>query len=431
MLRRTLLAQTAMGLAAAAALRPALAQTPITLTVMHCWPAHARFHQPIADAFTAANPSIKISFRTAPPTYDDGHQQVLREAVTNQMPDVFYSGYHLMPQLARALTRRRQLVDLSPMIAAEGEDWLMENYAPRMFSLGAVDGRQVGMPFNASSPIIYMNADLVRRAGGNPDAFPATWNETIALAGKIKAGGGDINGMAYDVHAWPDDWLWQTLNFQQGATLTDPTDETKVIFGGAAGLEALKLASRFVTEGGMAIQGFDQSRQSFVAGKTGIYINSPANLTGITESIGRSFELRTAKFPIQDPVKGWLPTGGNAGMILTPDALRQKAAWEFLKFVSGAEGQKMAVLATGYLPTNIKALGEAYLAPFYREKPNYRTPVDQYDRSGIWYGYHGTNGVKIWRLQRDLITLVMRGDTAPDKALAEMVAETQKLIPAA
>ena len=431
MLRRTLLTGTAAA-GVAAALRPALAQAPITLTVMHCWPAHARFHAPIAEAFMAANPGIKITFRTAPPTYDDGHQQILREAVTNQLPDVFYSGYHLMPQLARALARRRQLVDLTPMLDAEGAAWKAENYAPRMLSLGAVDGRQVGMPFNASSPIVYMNADLVRKAGGNPDAMPTTWDGMIALAAKIKAqGGGDINGMAYDVHAWPDDWLWQTLIFQQGHTLTDPNDETKVAFGGAPGLSALTLARRFVTEGGMAIQGFDQSRQSFTAGKTGLYVNSPANLTGITEGVGRAFELRTAKFPIQNTERGWLPTGGNAAMILTADAARQKAAWAFLKFVSGAEGQKMAVLATGYLPTNIKAIGEAYLGPFYREKPNYRTPVDQYDRSGPWYGYLGTNGVKIWRLQRDLITLVMRGEATPEKALAEMVSETQKLIPAA
>ena len=429
MLRRTLLAGIAAG-GAVTTLRPAVAQSPITLNVMHCWPAHGRFHQPIADAFSVLNPAIKISFRTAPPNYDDGHQQVLREAVTNQMPDVFYSGYHLLPQLARALARRNQLVDLTPLLNAEGEGWRTENYAPRMLSLGEVDGRQVGMPFNASSPIVYCNADLVRRAGGNPDAFPATWDAVIALAARIKDGGGDINGMAYDVHAWPDDWLWQALNFQQGATLTDPNNEAKVTFGGKAGLDALKLARRFVSDGGMAMQGFDQSRQSFVAGKTGIYINSPANLFGITESIGRSFELRTVKFPIQDTERGWLPTGGNAGMILAQDGLRQKAAWEFLKFVSSAEGQKMAVLATGYLPTNIKALGEAYLAPFYRERPNYRTPVDQYDRSGPWYGYLGTNGVKIWRLQRDFITLVMRGEAAPEKALAEMVAETQKLLPA-
>ena len=84
MLRRTLLA----GIAAGAAVAPrhnAAAQVPTTLSVMHCWPAHARFHQPIADAFTAANPGIKIAFRTAPPTYDGGHQQILREAVTNQL----------------------------------------------------------------------------------------------------------------------------------------------------------------------------------------------------------------------------------------------------------------------------------------------------------------------------------------------------------
>lgn len=427
--RRAFLAGSAS--AAALVSTAGYAQQATTLSVMHCWPAHAKFHAPIAEAFMAQNPATKIAFRTSPPTYDDGHQQILREALTNQMPDVFYSGYHLMPQLARALEKRKQLVDLSPMLAAEGEGWVKENYNPRMLGLGKVDGKQVGMPFNASSPIMYFNADLVTRAGGDPAKMPDTWDGVIALAGKIKALGSDLNGMSFDVHAWPDDWLWQALNFEQGSPLTNPDDETKVAFGGAAGLNGLKLARRFVTEGGMQLQAFEQSRQTFVAGKTGIYFNSPANLTGITESVGTAFVLRTTKYPVTNKEKGWLPTGGNAAMILTPDAARQKAAWDFLKFVSGAEGQKMAVLATGYLPTNIKSLTEPYLAPFYREKPNYRTAIDQYERSGPWYGYLGTNGVRIWRQQRDLITLVMRGELAPEAALARMVDETGKLIPKA
>ena len=31
-----------------------------------------------------------------------------------------------------------------------------------------------------------------------------------------------VAGMAYDIAGWPDDWLWQSLIFEQGGKLTDP-----------------------------------------------------------------------------------------------------------------------------------------------------------------------------------------------------------------
>jgi multiple sugar transport system substrate-binding protein len=41
----------------------------------------------------------------------------------------------------------------------------------------------------------------------------------IALAGRIRALGADINGMAYDVHGWPDGWLFEAMITQAGGRL--------------------------------------------------------------------------------------------------------------------------------------------------------------------------------------------------------------------
>jgi multiple sugar transport system substrate-binding protein len=406
---------------------PALAQTPVTLDVLYCYPSFARFHEPLAADFMKKYPHIKIQFRAPSASYDDGHQVMLRSAVTNQLPDVYYAGYHLLGEMARTLERRNQIVDLGPFIKSEPSNWASTNFAPRMMSLSQVDGKQYGLAFNASSPIMYFNTDLVKRAGGDPKNMPNTWDGLITLAGKIKALGGDVSGISYDVHAWPDDWLFQGMIYQLGGKLVEPGSK-KVGFNNDSGLQALKTMRRFVTDGGMQLVDWDQSRQQFGAGKTGILFSTPAHLKIVTDMVGAKFEWSTARFPLDNKANGGVPTGGNAVVMLTKDAAKQKAAWEFIKYVTSPEAQKVVVEMTGYLPTNQVALGSNYLGPFYDKNPNFRTATTQIDKSLPWGGYPGGQSVRIWRAQRDVVSGVMRGEKSPEAALPDLVKATEALM---
>ena len=406
---------------------PALAQTPVTLDVLYCYPSFARFHEPLAADFMKKYPHIKIQFRAPSASYDDGHQVMLRSAVTNQLPDIYYAGYHLLGEMARTLERRNQIVDLVPFIKSEPSNWASTNFAPRMMSLSQVDGKQYGLAFNASSPIMYFNTDLVKRAGGDPKNMPNTWDGLITLAGKIKALGGDVSGISYDVHAWPDDWLFQGMIYQLGGKLVEPGSK-KVGFNNDSGLQALKTMRRFVTDGGMQLVDWDQSRQQFGAGKTGILFSTPAHLKIVTDMVGTKFEWSTARFPLDNKANGGVPTGGNAVVMLTKDVAKQKAAWEFIKYVTSPEAQKVVVEMTGYLPTNQVALGSNYLGPFYDKNPNFRTATTQIDKSLPWGGYPGGQSVRIWRAQRDVVSGVMRGEKSPEAALPDLVKATEALM---
>ena len=406
---------------------PSLAQTPVTLDVLYCYPSFARFHEPLAAEFMKKNPNIKIQFRAPSASYDEGHQVILRSAVTNQLPDVYYAGYHLLGEMARTLEKRNQIVDLTPFIKSEAANWASTNFAPRMMSLSQVDGKQFGLAFNASSPIMYYNIELVKRAGGDPKNMPNTWDGLITLAGKIKALGGDISGISYDVHAWPDDWLFQGMLYQLGGKLVEPGTK-KVGFNNDTGLQALKTMRRFVTDGGMQLVDWDQSRQQFGAGKTGILFSTPAHLKIVTDMVGTKFEWGTARFPLDNKANGGVPTGGNAVVMLTRDAAKQKAAWDFIKFVTSAEAQKVVVEMTGYLPTNQLALGANFLGPFYDKNPNFSTATTQIDKSLPWGGYPGGQSVRIWRAQRDVVAGVMRGEKTPEAALPELVKATEALM---
>ncbi len=418
------------GLGGAAAMlaapRIARAQAQTTLDVLFANPSFARFFNPIAEAFMRANPDVRIAFRQPAPSYDDQHQALLRGALTNQLPDVTFPGFNRLPELARTLAPRNQLLDLAPMIAQEGGSWRDENYSSRMLALGQVDGVQYGIPFNASSPIAYYNPELLRRAGADPEAFPTSWEEVIALGGRIKAAAPDAMGVSYYINSFDSDWLWQALVQQAGGRMLNQAGNAPA-FGDAAGQAAIRLARRFVTEAGMGLIGADQNRQQFATGGIGIIFDSPARLSVITGLVGDRFPLRTAPYPITDQRNGGVPTGGNAAVILARDAAKRSAAWRYVKFSTGPEAQKIAVEMTGYLPTNRRAEAEEFLGAYYRQNPNARSAARQADRSLPWEDY-GSNGPRIHRMQQEVLTAVMRGDVAPEAGLERMVSQTANLM---
>jgi multiple sugar transport system substrate-binding protein len=415
----------ATGLIALGVAGAALAQK-VTLDVLYAQPGFAKYHEPISQAFMKAHPDIEIKFRAPAKDYDEGHQAMMRAAVTNQLPDVYFPGFHLLAELSATLQKRGQILDLGPKLAAEPAAWRQANYTDAMLRLGQVHGKQYGLGVNASLPIMYFNADLVKKAGGDPAHMPDTWDGVIALAAKIKATSPGVAGMAYDVHSWPDTWLFQATIDQAGGTMLDASG-TKIAFDNAIGRKALTDYRRFVTEGGMAILDFEASRQQFIAGQTGLFFDTPARLRLITDSVGSRFTLGTAVFPIDDKAKGGLPTGGCAIIITTKDPAKQKAAWEYAKFITGPEAQKIVVEITGYLPLNKRASGPEYLGPFYDKNPNFRTVSLETDRAVPWQGYPGDT-VRIWRAQRDIINEVMRGQVTPEAGLAKMVKETQSMM---
>lgn len=426
--RRSALGGLALGLAVVSLPGIAFAAEEVTLNVLYNLPGFTKFHQPLAETFMKNHPNIKINFLAPAPGYNEGQQQVLRSAVTGNLPDVYFSGYNLTAELVNTLAPRNQITDLKPYIDAEGgQAFLDRNFSPKLAALGRVNGIQYGLPVNASSPIMYINADLVKKAGGDPDSMPKTFPELIELAKKIHALDPKVSGMGYDINGWPDDWLWQAAIYQQGGKLVDETTK-KVAFDNEIGLNALKLFRQFVTDGGQNLLDWDQSRQQFGAGLTGFIFSTPAHVQTIEGLVGERFPLKTTTFPLDNPQNGGVPTGGNSAVILTQDKARQDAAWEYVKFVTGPEAQNVIVRITGYLPTNKLATGSDYLEPYYAAHPNVKTASLQADRSLPWSGYPGGDSVRIWRTQRDIIGAVMRGEVTPEAGLKQIVDQTNALM---
>ena len=101
-----------------------------------------------------------------------------------------------------------------------------------------------------------------------------------------------------------------------------------------------------------------------------------------------------------------------------------------MKFWHGPEGAAIMAKTTGYMPPNKKA-NDVYLKDFYVQNPNNYTAVSQLSLLTKWYAFPGENGLKITDVIKDHLNSIITGKRAgePDKVLAEMSADVQKLLP--
>ncbi len=410
----------AAALSVAAAL-PAHAET--TLTIHYPMPGFFKdVMDTISKKFMEENPDIKIQFAAPSATYEDGIQLILRQAGTSEMPDITFIGLNRL----RMLNERNVAVDMTPLVQKEG-NMAEKGFSDTILKLAQVNGKQVGLAFATSNPIMYYNADLVKAAGGNPDTPPKTWDEVIALAGKIKALGNGVDGM--DFRWQGDDWMFSALLFGAGGKMLSD-DEQKVAFNGPEGQKAVELISRFVKEGGMPVFTKAAGEQAFAAGKVGFEFQTTGALVNTIKNVGAKFDLRTAQIPLLDPEKGHLPTGGNAVVILAKDAAKQDAAWKFAKFAAGPYGASVVVPGTGYVPNNeLAAKSAEYLGDFYKKNPLFQAGLSQMPRMIPWYAFPGTNGVKVTQTIVDNLSRIVDGSAEPKEALDDAASDVEGMLP--
>lgn len=369
----------------------------------------------LEEAFEAEHPDIDIVLDGPAESYAEGVQRLLRESVAGTLPDVAYVGLNRW----RILEARDMTQPLDEFIG-DPEAFAEAGYTGALRSLGQYQDEQHALATSASTLVMYVNPDLVAQAGGSMDDFPTSWDGVIELAARIDALGENIDGIWVDRH----DWRFQSLLGSYGGRPMNE-DESDITFDSEAGIAAATLYKRFAEEAGMKSYIDDQARQAFPAGTIGIMLESSSLLTRFEEAAGDRFEVKIKKLPIaaEDPSEVYFPTGGSAIVMLTDDAEKQEAAWEYMRFVTGPEGAKIVVENTGYAPTNAVVLeDESYLGAFYEANQQAKVAHEQVaDFAGPWYAYPGAEGVAVTDLIAAALVEITEGADPETriKALAE------------
>lgn len=407
------------GLALALSLATPAAAQETTITVTATPSIFASMFERFAEEFQAANPDIGIDLVIPPGEQREMIQDVLRRALVDDLPDATFQGYNFI----RVLADRDLPVPLDDFIAKDPE-WTEDRYAPSIAAAATLGDTVQGLGVGISFPVLYYNVDLVRQAQDGDETFPETWKGVVELATRIGASDPDVIGGFHRFHSW----MFQAQVESRGGRLMDAA-ETMLSFDGAQGQAAFDLYRAFAEAGqGEFAMTREQGRQAFASGTIGIFTDSSSILRRYEEQVGDAFEIGVAPFPRVDG--GTIPAAGVAAVMLTRDEARQEAAWRFMRFVAGLQGQRIVAEETAYVPANAAAFADdTPLAAYYAERPLMAAALATVPHASAWYSFPGENSVEIGDVIYDAIEAVATLRIAPQEGLARLADDVDDLLP--
>lgn len=398
-----------------------IANAKLQLDVLYAFPNNYReVQEEIARRFEEANLGVDIVYRNPAPNYDEATSQVLRDAIIGKAPDVFFTGGNYM----RILADRDLSVSLDKFVKSP-DAWKEFGYLDSTLSLGRQKGAVHGLPFAVSLPVLYVNADLVTRAGASVSALPTNWRDMAQLGKEISDLGDEIFGFYHD-YGGAGNFNFQVMVNSAGGEMGS-ADGCKVLFDQSEGMDALETFEMLRSEG-MPELSQRQIRAAFAAGQVGIWMSSTSKIAQMEKASKGNFQFKVLPYPVQS-AEGRLPAGGAIAVMLTKDPEKQKVAWDFIRFATGAVGQTAVAQYTGYMPTNQIAISEAeYLGAYYKKNQNRFVGVQQLPLLTGWHNWGGENSVKIVDVIQDHVDRVVLGRATARETLPRMAADVRSLL---
>src|SRR5690606_16725612 len=119
----------------------------------------------------------------------------------------------------RFMVDSKQIVPMYKFI--ELDKFSTDDIEPNIANYYQLDGKLWSMPFNSSTPLLYINADAFRKAGLDPNKPPRTLDEITEYAKKLTIKGPDGKVVQYGFNAAIYGWLLEQLLATAGVEYCD------------------------------------------------------------------------------------------------------------------------------------------------------------------------------------------------------------------
>ena len=300
---------------------------------------------------------------------------------------------------------------------------------PNGTKLGVLDGKTYGLAYTFSTPVLFYNADLFREAGLDPDAPPATWADLKAAALAIEEKT-DAEGFSAGITG-PSavDWLFQGIVRSNNGEVIS-RDRTTLKFAEPEAIEAVQMLRDLNDAGVYEVYEGLGAVDAMSAGALGMYLQTSALQAGLVKGAEGNFELRSAAMPRFGDKPTRPNNSGSALTIHTTDLLKQRAAWELMKFLTSEHGYTVITSEIGYLPLRPSIVTDpAYLADWIAKHPLVAPNLEQLDRLEPWDPMPGPNYRQIVKTMMDAVEMSVFGGADVAATMADAQANAQALMP--
>jgi len=269
-----------------------------------------------------------------------------------------------------------------------GEPWDTKGFlAPVTGYYSDAEGNILSMPFNSSTPIMYYNKDVFKKAGLDPEVAPKTWAELATMGKKIVDSGAATCGFTLSYAAtWVGLENYSAIQDLPFGTLQNGFGGTKTEFtfngpNQAKFWDSLKKAQddkvfKYGGPGGAA-----ESAPMFYSQQCAVYMGSSASRAGVINN-AKGFEVGFAPMPYDDTVTKEPKNSIIGGATLwtlngQKDKNVYKGVAKFFTYLSKPEVQADWHQFTGYLPITNAAYELGQSQGYYEKNPGSDIAIKQ------------------------------------------------------
>ena len=403
------------------------------IEIWHFWASPVRRNglQRIIAICQQHLPNITVT-DTVKPFGDIWTANVAAVAAGSGMPDVIVSDRPTLPKDAAdgVYMSLQEFADRDGVTRDQFYDWAWDQ--------SLFEGQTYGIPFETDVRVLFWNKHLFEEAGLDPNKPPTTWEELLQYADALDKKNADGT---YDRIGFFPLWnagfnpFWAYLN---GAPLIDA--EGNPVINSPESVETLEWIKQWVDRYG-GWQALQDYRAQFGAPPNDLFMGNGVAM--FVDIFGYNSQLEfyrpraDANGDLQitddDPRMEWgiatLPNNagpanwsGGFSLSIPTGAENPEAAWEFIKCMSGPEGQASWARDTQAQPTNLIAATD----PVLLANPGWAVVDEALQTS--------TGGVYVpaypnWNEQLDLVLeQVWTGELSPQEALDQAQAAVEDAI---
>ncbi|WP_299788749.1 sn-glycerol-3-phosphate ABC transporter substrate-binding protein UgpB [uncultured Marivita sp.] len=237
----------------------------------------------------------------------------------------------------------------------------------------AADGNMLSLPFNSSTPVLWVNRDKLEEAGIDPDTDLSTWEQVGEVLDQLKEAGVEC----------PMTTAWQSWihleNFSAYHDVPFATQDngfggtdTELVFNSPAQVAHISAMGEWAQDGKFIYAGRrNEGGANFRAGECALFTESSAGYAGIEAEAEFDFDVRPLPYwsAVASEPQNTIIGGASLWVMEGQTDEEYKGVAEFLNFLSSPEIQAKWHQDTGYLPITTEAGELTRSQGFYDENP--------------------------------------------------------------
>ena len=235
------------------------------------------------------------------------------------------------------------------------------------------DGNMLSLPFNSSTPVLWVNRDKLSEAGIDPDTPMATWEQVGGVLDSLKAAGVDC----------PMTTAWQSWIHLENFSAYHDTPfatkdngfagaDTELAFNSPAQVAHISAMGEWAQDGKFIYAGRrNEGGANFRAGECALFTESSAGYAGIKSEAEFEFEVRPLPYweAVASEPQNTIIGGASLWVMEGHEDEEYAGVAAFMDFLSSAEIQAKWHQDTGYLPVTGEAGDKTRAMGFYDENP--------------------------------------------------------------